>query len=265
VILLTASDNQLEFVQALKLGCCGIVPKQTATELLIDSIRRVNAGEIWLDSNTTASVIRRFVTNEEAPPQQDSSPADPRELERTLLSPREYEVVSLVAQGFKNKEIADKMLITEHTVKNHLHNIFDKLLVSDRLELALYFVTQRLQVGTSELANGCPLPRLEPRPSFPVRTHNQADTLGCSGSKVWRVMTTLVVWKLTSRSDIRGNRAQQRTARAPAFGGVLASTGAASGGSGYRARNFSGSGASRIPANWQVLPVQSVRETSVLQ
>jgi DNA-binding NarL/FixJ family response regulator len=79
VILLTASDNQLEFVQALKLGSCGIVQKQAATELLIDSIRRVHAGEIWLDSATTAAVIRRSVANEEAQlPQMPSSPAVPR-------------------------------------------------------------------------------------------------------------------------------------------------------------------------------------------
>jgi DNA-binding NarL/FixJ family response regulator len=145
VIVLTASDNHHEFVQALKLGCCGIVSKQTATKLLIDSIRRVNAGEIWLDSNTAASVIRRFAANEEAHPPQKPSPAPPRELERALLSPREDEIVSLVAQGFKNKEIAEKMFITEQTVKNHLHNIFDKLHVTDRLELALYFVARRLK------------------------------------------------------------------------------------------------------------------------
>jgi DNA-binding NarL/FixJ family response regulator len=145
VIVLTASDNQHEFVQALKLGCCGIVSKQSATKLLIDSIRRVNAGEIWLDSNTAASVIRRFAANEEAHPPQKPSPAPPRELERALLSPREDEIVSLVARGFKNKEIAEKMFITEQTVKNHLHKIFDKLHVTDRLELALYFVARRLK------------------------------------------------------------------------------------------------------------------------
>ena len=150
VILLTASDNQHEFVQALKLGCCGIVPKQTSTELLIDSIRRVHAGEIWLDSDTTASVIRGFVAHEEAHAPQMPSPADPGERERALLSRREDEIVGLVAQGFKNKEgITEKMSISEQTVKNHLHNIFDKLHVSDRLELALHFVARRLQVGTS--------------------------------------------------------------------------------------------------------------------
>ena len=155
VILLTASDNQLEFVQALKLGSCGIVRKQAATELLIDSIRRVHAGEIWLDSHTTASVIRRFVANEEAPPPpQMPSPAIPRKRERSPLSQREGEIVTLVAQGFKNKEMAEKMFISEQTVKNHLHNIFDKLNVSDRMELALHFVARRFQVGTSTAAIG---------------------------------------------------------------------------------------------------------------
>jgi DNA-binding NarL/FixJ family response regulator len=154
VILLTASDNQNEFVQALKLGSCGIVQKQTATELLIDSIRRVHAGEVWLDSHTTGAVIRRFVANEEAPlPQQMPSPAIARGRERSTLSQREGEIVTLVAQGLKNKEIADKILINEQTVKNHLRNIFDKLDVSDRLELALHFVVRGLQAGASAPAN----------------------------------------------------------------------------------------------------------------
>ena len=155
VILLTASDNQHEFVQALKLGSCGIVLKQAATELLIDSVRRVHAGEIWLDSDTTAAVIRRFVANEEAPPPpQMPSPAVPRERERSPLSLREGEIVNLVAQGFKNKDMAEKMFISEQTVKNHLHNIFEKLDVSDRLELALHFIARGPQVGTSAPANG---------------------------------------------------------------------------------------------------------------
>ena len=66
VIVLTASDDKNEFVQAMKLGTSGIVLKQTATELLIKSIRKVHAGEIWLDSHTTAAVIRQFVADDEA-------------------------------------------------------------------------------------------------------------------------------------------------------------------------------------------------------
>jgi DNA-binding NarL/FixJ family response regulator len=136
VIVLTASNDRSEFVQAMKLGTSGIVLKQTATELLIKSIRKVHAGEIWLDSHTTAAVIRQFVPNDEAlAPVQSLPPAPPtRERERSPLSQREREIVALVAQGFKNKEMAEKMFISEQTVKNHLHNIFDKLGVSDRLE-----------------------------------------------------------------------------------------------------------------------------------
>jgi DNA-binding NarL/FixJ family response regulator len=133
----------------MKLGTSGIVLKQTATELLIKSIRKVHAGEIWLDSHTTAAVIRQFVANDEAQPAVHSLPPSPpmRERERSPLSQREREIVALVAQGFKNKEMAEKMFISEQTVKNHLHNIFDKLGVSDRLELALYAIHNNLHTG----------------------------------------------------------------------------------------------------------------------
>jgi DNA-binding NarL/FixJ family response regulator len=145
VIVLTASDDKHEFVQAMKLGTSGIVLKQTATELLIKSIRKVHAGEIWLDSHTTAAVIRQFVANDEPPAPPPA--ASVRERERSPLSQREREIVALVAQGFKNKEMAEKMFISEQTVKNHLHNIFDKLGVSDRLELALYAIHNNLHTG----------------------------------------------------------------------------------------------------------------------
>ena len=134
VIVLTASDDKNEFVHAMKLGASGIVLKQTATELLIKSIRKVHAGEIWLDSHTTAAAIRQFVANDEASAMQSFPPAPPPtgERERFPLSQREREIVALVAQGFNNKDMAEKMSISEQTVKNDLQNIFDKLGVSDR-------------------------------------------------------------------------------------------------------------------------------------
>jgi DNA-binding NarL/FixJ family response regulator len=135
VIVLTASEDKNEFVQAMKLGTQGIVLKQSATELLIKSIRKVHAGEIWLDSHTTAAVMRQFATGA------DDLPA------ATVPSSSSREIVALVAQGFKNKEMAEKMFISEQTVKNHLHNIFDKLGVSDRLELALYAIHNNLHMG----------------------------------------------------------------------------------------------------------------------
>jgi len=139
VIVLTASDDKNEFVQAMKLGTSGIV--------LNKSIRKVHAGEIWLDSHTTAAVIRQFVAADESPQQSAPPQQTSRERERSPLSQREREIVALVAQGFKNKEMAEKMFISEQTVKNHLHNIFDKLGVSDRLELALYAIHNNLHTG----------------------------------------------------------------------------------------------------------------------
>src|SRR5436305_2121776 len=107
VIVLTASDDKNEFVQAMKLGTSGIVLKQTATELLIKSIRKVHAGEIWLDSHTTAAVIRQFVAAEEQqsappPPPPPTAAQAPRERERSPLRQREREIVASVAQGCKN-------------------------------------------------------------------------------------------------------------------------------------------------------------------
>lgn len=145
VIILTASEDKNEFVQAMKLGCSGIVLKQTASELIVKSIRKVHAGEIWLDSHTTAAVMRQFASPADAPP-----PPAGKARERSPLSAREKEIVALVAQGYKNKEMAEKMFISEQTVKNHLHNIFDKLGVSDRLELALYAIHKGLHIQSSE-------------------------------------------------------------------------------------------------------------------
>ena len=154
VIMLTNDDLKEDFVEAVKQGCCGIVPKNTSTELLLKSIRKVNAGEFWLDRMTTADVIRQLARKSPAgaPPAPAPPPATVAQQpsvrlgvrdQAGALSNREREIVILVAQGFKNKEMAERMFISEQTVKNHLHNIFDKL-VSDRLELALYAVHHNL-------------------------------------------------------------------------------------------------------------------------
>lgn len=140
ILLFTASESKEDFVEAMKLGCSGIVLKNTPVELIAKSIRKVQSGEIWLDSNTTAAVMRQFATATEYTHQNGKF------RERTLLSQREREIIVLIAQGYKNKEIAEKMFITEQTVKNHLHNVFDKLGVSDRLELALYAIHNSLHV-----------------------------------------------------------------------------------------------------------------------
>jgi DNA-binding NarL/FixJ family response regulator len=134
VIVLTATEDDREVVRAVRMGARGIVLKDSATELLLKSIRTVHAGEIWLDKKKTSDVIEAFKKSAESGPRR----------EKPLLSDREKEIVQLVAQGFRNREIGEKLFISEQTVKNHLHNIFDKLGVSDRLELALYAIHHRV-------------------------------------------------------------------------------------------------------------------------
>jgi DNA-binding NarL/FixJ family response regulator len=107
VVVLTAAEDDRDVVRAMRLGARGVVLKQSA---------------------------KAFSKSSESGPRR----------EKPLLSDREKEIVQLVAQGFRNKEIGEKLFISEQTVKNHLHNIFDKLGVSDRLELALYAIHHRL-------------------------------------------------------------------------------------------------------------------------
>jgi two-component system, NarL family, nitrate/nitrite response regulator NarL len=133
VIVLTAAEDDRDVVRAMRLGARGAVLKQSATAILLKSIHRVHAGEIWLDNRITAEVINAFSTSDSDPPRG-----------KPVVSDREKEIVQLVAQGFRNKEIGVRLFISEQTVKNHLHNIFDKLGVSDRLELALYAIHHRL-------------------------------------------------------------------------------------------------------------------------
>jgi two-component system, NarL family, nitrate/nitrite response regulator NarL len=144
VILFSSSENKEEFVEAMKIGCRGIISKSASISLIEKSIQKVHAGEIWLDSHTTAAVIRQFSSPSDFPAVHASNGKSTRE--RAQLSQREREIIILIAQGYKNKEIAEKMFITEQTVKNHLHNVFDKLGVSDRLELALYAIHNSLHM-----------------------------------------------------------------------------------------------------------------------
>jgi DNA-binding NarL/FixJ family response regulator len=139
VIVLTASEDRDQLVQAMQLGASGIVLKYDQTSVLVKSIRRVHAGEIWLHSSTTSAVMQRA---EPAEPLPDTNRFAP---ERPHLTRKESEVVRMVAQGLRNREIASRMFISEQTVKNHLRAIFEKLHVGDRLELALYAIHNVLE------------------------------------------------------------------------------------------------------------------------
>ena len=130
VIILTAQISLAESVKAIRDGARGIILKHAASEFLIKGIRKVFEGELWADSSTMTQVVESLSRKYRV----DSRPNQGRK----DLSDRETEVVVLIASGHRNKEIASKLFISEQTVKTHLSNIFQKLGVNDRLELALY-------------------------------------------------------------------------------------------------------------------------------
>jgi two-component system nitrate/nitrite response regulator NarL len=137
IILLTAAVEKKQIVEALQLGARGVVLKDSATQLLLKSIHAVMSGEYWVGRDSVSNLVvylRNLMqsTNEET------------KQKKFGLTPRELEIVSAIVAGYANREIADYFKISEDTVKHHLSNIFDKLGVSTRLELALFAVNQGL-------------------------------------------------------------------------------------------------------------------------
>ena len=115
----------------MKYGASGVVVKSKAIEFLVEGIRGVQNGEICVDNKTMVVLMEQFSKPQKPPPS---------------LSDREKEVVSLVCEGLRNKEIADRLFISEETVKSHLHSIFEKTDVSDRMHLVLYAVEYNLRL-----------------------------------------------------------------------------------------------------------------------
>lgn len=129
VLVLTGLRSSESQRQAMRAGAMGIVLKEHAVEVLIKAIKKVHHGEVWLDRLTMGSVLQEM-TEEKQP--------DPDQEKIASLTDREREVVSLVGEGLKNKQIAAKLFISETTVTHHLSSVFSKLAVSDRLELIIY-------------------------------------------------------------------------------------------------------------------------------
>ncbi|MBI3933980.1 MAG: response regulator transcription factor [Acidobacteria bacterium] len=133
-------ESREEIVEAMRLGAKGFVLKQTGPELFMKCLRKVYEGEIWLDGRFAEAVMHAFGTIQ----------AETKGDGKNEISAREMEVIALVVQGYKNRDIAQKLFISEKTVKNHLSAIFNKLGVADRLELTLYVFEKRMFSPTME-------------------------------------------------------------------------------------------------------------------
>jgi DNA-binding NarL/FixJ family response regulator len=138
-VLLTGAIEREETVEVLRLGARGVVLKESPTELLYRCIRAVMKGEFWVGRERINDLMQSLRRIEQVPARA-ASPA-------SRLTPREVQVIAAIIEGATNKDIGKKFGLSEQTVKNHLSNIFDKLGVSNRLELALYTVHHRLLDG----------------------------------------------------------------------------------------------------------------------
>lgn len=133
VLIVTASEVADHAVEALRSGARGVVLKRFAAETLMDAIRAVAAGQTWVPPELAPRLAGELC---------NESPS---------LTTREREVVRYVALGLRNAEVGRKLFISEQTVKTHLNNIFEKLALRDRVELALYALRRGIiSIGETE-------------------------------------------------------------------------------------------------------------------
>jgi two-component system, NarL family, nitrate/nitrite response regulator NarL len=133
VVLLAAVLEEEEVLEALRLGVRGMVLKELAPQMVVQCVRKVHAGEQWLEKHAVTRVVDSLLRRE----------AGEREA-ANVLTPREIEMVGMVARGLRNKEMSKRLAISEGTVKIHLHHIYRKLKVENRVELILYAQSKRL-------------------------------------------------------------------------------------------------------------------------
>jgi len=135
-VLLTAAIDSAETVKALRLGARGVILKEAATQLLFKCLHSVMNGEYWVGHERVQDIVEQLRRSED-----DSN----RELAPAArLTRRELQIVAAIVEGSSNKDIGQQFSLSQQTVKNHLSHIFDKLGVSNRLELALYAVHHKL-------------------------------------------------------------------------------------------------------------------------
>lgn len=174
LIMVTQRAGEQETVDYLRRGVRGILARAVSPELLVRCVRKVAAGETWLDKQGVNWVIEAYRT------QALQGTAPQRQLR---LSEKEMMIISGVTQGMKNKDIAREVKTTEQVVKNYLRKIYDKLNVADRLELALYSMHHRLLDGyvfpSSEKAD---VVELNPAGELPAAEPEPAQNAGNSAS-----------------------------------------------------------------------------------
>ena len=127
VVIFTAAISEDELVEAVRLGVGGVVLKEMAPRLLIQALRKVHAGGQWVEKRSVQAALEKVLRRE----------AGAREAAGEL-TPREIELIRMVAEGLRNREIAERLGIAEGTVKTHLHNVYKKLHLETRVAVRRY-------------------------------------------------------------------------------------------------------------------------------
>jgi len=138
IVILSMHASEEYVAQALKAGASGYLLKDASHDELMSTLRKVEAGQAQIAPSVTRKLVREFASLRQAKPEVPAAqpaPARPPE-----LSPREYEVLTLLVRGYNNRQIATELFIDETTVKTHLHRIFEKLQVRDRTQAAIMAV-----------------------------------------------------------------------------------------------------------------------------
>jgi two-component system, NarL family, nitrate/nitrite response regulator NarL len=147
VILLMDTSSRSAVVEAFRCGAQGVFSRTESSKSLAKCINNVYQGQVWASSAELRYLLDAF--RESEPMQLVDSRGE------AILSKREQDVVRCVAEGLSNREIASRLKLTEHTVKNYLFRIFDKLGVSSRVEVVLYVFRLRKELGASVDDNRC--------------------------------------------------------------------------------------------------------------
>ena len=132
VIVLTGVQDDETLRRASRLGAMGVIAKDAPADMLIKAIDRVHAGELWLNRRLTAALVAEL----RSPGNEPNGNGESKRIGQ--LSNRERDIVCLIGEGLKNKQIADRLCISEITVRHHITSILGKLGVSDRLELLIF-------------------------------------------------------------------------------------------------------------------------------
>jgi len=143
LIVQVSESDENNTVELYRRGVRGVVPRSISPDLLIKCVRKIAAGETWIDNQSISWVIEAYRA-------QAANLTNPRTQPR--LSEKELSIISCITRGMRNKEIAYQIGTTEQVIKNYLRKIYDKLGVSDRLELALYCLHHQILKNETEAA-----------------------------------------------------------------------------------------------------------------